>query len=78
MRTKLLSLGSIIAYIDTDKIKTLYGLCSYVFVWDLPGSKDRNETIITEGSGSVVECLTRDRRVAGSSLTGVVSLCKSF
>ena len=26
-----------------------------------------------ERSGSVVECLTRDRRVAGSSLTGVTA-----
>ena len=28
-----------------------------------------------ERSGSVVECLTRDRRTAGSSLTGVTALC---
>ena len=28
-----------------------------------------------ERSGSVVECLTRDRRAAGSSLTGVTALC---
>ena len=28
-----------------------------------------------EGSGSVVECLTRDRGVAGSSLTGITALC---
>ena len=28
-----------------------------------------------ECSGSVVECLTRDRRAAGSSLTGVTVLC---
>ena len=27
--------------------------------------------ILSERSGSVVECLTRDRRAAGSSLTGV-------
>ena len=26
-------------------------------------------------SGSVLECLTRDRRAAGSSLTGVTALC---
>ena len=30
---------------------------------------------IRERSGSVVECLTRDRRAAGSSLTGVTALC---
>ena len=28
-----------------------------------------------ERSGSVVECLTRDGRAAGSSLTGVTGLC---
>ena len=28
-----------------------------------------------ERSGSVVECLTQDRGVAGSSLTGVTALC---
>ena len=28
-----------------------------------------------ERSGSVVECLTRDRRAAGLSLTGVTALC---
>ena len=30
--------------------------------------------VYTERSGSVVECLTRDRRAAGSSLTGVTAL----
>ena len=30
---------------------------------------------IGERSGSVVECLTPDRRAAGSSLTGVTALC---
>ena len=28
-----------------------------------------------ERSGSVVECLTRDREAAGASLTGVTALC---
>ena len=28
-----------------------------------------------ELSGSVVECLTRDHRTAGSSLTGITALC---
>ena len=28
-----------------------------------------------ERSGSVVECLTRDRRAAGSSFTGVTAMC---
>ena len=30
---------------------------------------------IQEGSGSVVECLTRDREAAGSSLTGFTVMC---
>ena len=30
---------------------------------------------LRERSGSVVECLARDRRAAGSSLTGVTALC---
>ena len=30
--------------------------------------------LLWEGSGSVVECLTRDRGAAGSSLTGVTEL----
>ena len=34
-----------------------------------------NKRCIRERSGSVVECLTRDRRAAGSSLTGVTALC---
>ena len=29
---------------------------------------------VRENSGSIVECLTRDRRTAGSSLTGVTTL----
>ena len=33
------------------------------------------QIINRERSGSVVECLTRDRRAAGSSLTGVTALC---
>ena len=31
--------------------------------------------LVRERSGSVVECLTRDRRAAGSSLDGVTALC---
>ena len=33
-----------------------------------------SHSLNTERSGSVVECLTRDRRAAGSSLTGVTAL----
>ena len=32
------------------------------------------KVFLGERSGSVVECLTRDRRAAGSSLTGVTAL----
>ena len=43
--------------------------------------KDRNSSLHTkrlgERSGSVVECLTRDRRSVGSSLAGVTALCPS-
>ena len=32
-------------------------------------------TRFREPSGSVVECLTRDKRASGSSLTSVTALC---
>ena len=35
----------------------------------------RLNIIYWECSGSVIECLTRDRRAAGSILTGVTALC---
>ena len=35
----------------------------------------QDQYISRERSGSVVEYLTRDRRAAGSSLTGVTALC---
>ena len=35
---------------------------------------DEQYSRMRERSGSVVECLTRDRRAAGSSLTGVTAL----
>ena len=37
--------------------------------------KSSNTFLLKERSGSVVECLNRDRRAAGSSLTGVTALC---
>ena len=33
------------------------------------------QEILRERSGSVVECLTRDRGAAGLSITGVTALC---
>ena len=38
-------------------------------------SQPNHMLLVRERSGSVVECLTRDRRAAGSSLTGVTVLC---
>ena len=44
--------------------------------WNLGYFKIKmNRDIWREGSGSVVECLTRDRRSAGLSLTDVTALC---
>ena len=40
--------------------------CTLIYLYDITMNRDR--------SGSVVECLTRDRRAAGSSLTGVTAL----
>ena len=55
-----------------------YSICAIHFVWSslhnpwhIPSPAHHN-TIAR--SGSVVECLTRDRRAAGSSLTGVTAL----
>ena len=36
--------------------------------------QDKDSNARRERSGSVVECLTLDRRAAGSSLTGVIAL----
>ena len=47
------------APLDGDMSQIVLGHC-YLDLW--------------ERSGSVVECLTRDRRVAGSSLTGATAL----
>ena len=41
----------------------------------ISGHIDISQVIIWERSGSVVECLTRDRRAAGSSHTVVTVLC---
>ena len=38
-------------------------------------NKNKQTKIVREHSGSVVECLTQDRGIAGSSLTGVTALC---
>ena len=48
-------------------IVTISDLCTFTYF---------NKVLVTlrERSGSVVECLTRDRGAAGSSLTGVTAL----
>ena len=50
--------------LDPDKDKALIGNRS-----QLPRPPE-----MREHSGSVVECLTRDREAAGSSLTGITAL----
>ena len=46
-------------------------------IFATPDKTSHTQTASTYGerSGSVVECFTRDRRAAGSSLTGVTALC---
>ena len=63
--TLILSLFSIDNYQSAGWFTLLYVLCLLMFY--VTSSRER--------SGSVVECLTRDRRAAGSSLTGVTALC---
>ena len=46
-------------------IKMMWMMIHEIFIY---------KTKSRERSGSVVECLTRDRRAAGSSLTGVTAL----
>ena len=40
--------------------------------------KGSSQVEFRERNGSVVECLTRDHRDAGLSLTGITALCLSF
>ena len=66
----------------TDKSKLQHGLQSHIeptLDWPCSAAHNVDVNAVTtehnrERSGSVVECLTRDRRVAGSSLTGVTAL----
>ena len=50
-------------------IVSIPDLCSITYFW-----KNLFTIHLRERSGSVVECLTRDRRAAGSSLTSVTAL----
>ena len=58
--------SSTLPLVDSTDIIQLFGRC--IATWYVTVS-------FRERSGSVVECLTRDRRAAGSSLTGVTALC---
>ena len=48
---------------------------NFVFVLQMYFMQNVFKIIHGERSGLVVECLTRDRGSAGSSLTGVTALC---
>ena len=49
-------------------------LAQFKHLTNIMYSEALSHKVNRECSGSVVECLTRDRRVAGSSLTGVTAL----
>ena len=51
----------------------MYMTCEFVPMYACLGNVD-STGVRRERSGSVVECLTRDRRAASSSLTGVTAL----
>ena len=56
-------------------VKGQYGLGLVVWLdMDLDEEQDSSKHNGRERSGSVVECLTQDRRAVGSSLTGVTAL----
>ena len=56
------------------EISTL--LSEYLVIQVQEGIKSNVQIVLHAlAIGSVVECLTRDRRVAGLSLTGVTALC---
>ena len=59
-------------YTPLFKEKSITGV--QLVMLDANKLKVNHSSHIGERSGSVVECLTRDRRAAGSSLTGVTAL----
>ena len=58
------------AMLQYDRMRSLWHTCSNDITMT-----SLNYICTRERGGSVVECLTRDRRAAGSSLTGVTALC---
>ena len=62
---------NLIVYVDTwEKVEI-----TPFFPSDMMHVHFATHKVARKCSGSVVECLTRDRRAAGSSLTGVTALC---
>ena len=59
-------------------LQTLYTILlalKQTIAWKIPRFSVSSKTPTRTGSGSVVECLTQDWGVAGSSLTGISALC---
>ena len=60
----------------SKQIKSLSGSSPYLFFFYFEGTQIFFKSLkFRERSGPVVECLTRDRGAAGSSLTRVTALC---
>ena len=70
-------------YSDCSKLwlSRIFPSVLFIWCWDgllfiISGSWPLSQDYpVRERSGSVVECLTRNRRVAGSSLPAVIALC---
>ena len=71
-RMNILSLLQVIVML---RFNSSGGWTAHCFPSVILGENQLDNDIEWERSGSVVECLTRDRGVAGSSLTGVTVLC---
>ena len=56
---------------DADQTVQMHSLICTFVVYHL------NKQVLWEGSGSVVECLTRDREATGSSVTALLFLSKT-
>ena len=59
------------------RVNLQHSICKHVFSVVVENSVEQYSGCwhVGEGSGSVVECLTRDRGVGCSSLTSVTVLC---
>ena len=68
---KLFSLLIAMPYMTSDMYKNRH---HHKLCHKLPVKSHRSHATSWEPSGSVVECLTRDRGAAGSSLTGIIAL----